>query len=217
MIELILGKYRTVTDWKCYTAKGWTLSTPKPKTKYIDIPGSDGKLDLTSVLTGIVNYEDREFKATLFSPYHRSTEEKNTLKNTIINSVHGQKLKLILTDSPSYYINGRVLVEDFDVSKLYPTFIISAICEPWRYKNTLTTVKKTINGTQNVSLINEKKPALITIDTNAALTVKFEGKTVSVPAGKTEVLDFILKEGANELSITGTNAVTTITYQEASL
>lgn len=217
MREIIIGNFRTISDWGCYTQEGWVLTAPEPKTKYIDIPGADGKLDLTSVLTGIVNYGDREFKATLFSPSYKSKEEWEYLKAKITNAIHGQKLRLILPDSPDHFLNARMFVEDFDITSPRPTLDISATCDPWRYKSTPTSVKSTINGTKTVPLENERKPALITIDTNVALTVKFDKKTVPVPVGKTEILDFVLNQGTNNLSITGTNATVTITYQEASL
>ena len=215
--EFVIGSYHTFTDWGCFIQSGWTLDSAKPKTKYVDIPGADGQLDLTSALTGQVNFDSREFKASLIFPITKNRSAWELLKTTISNAINGQELKIRLPDDESHFLEGRFSVGKYDDSTSTATLEISATLDPWRYKTLLTSVQSTISGTKIVPLENERKPALITIDTNAALTVKFEGKTVAIPTGKTEILDFVLKQGTNNLSITGTNAVVTITYQEASL
>ncbi|KSU22211.1 hypothetical protein LMG9449_0310 [Lactococcus lactis subsp. lactis] len=215
--EFVIGSYHTFTDWGCFIQSGWTLDSAKPKTKYVDIPGADGQLDLTSALTGQVNFDSREFKASLIFPITKNRSAWGLLKTTISNAINGQELKIRLPDDEGHFLKGRFSVGKYDDSTSAATLEISATLEPWRYKTIPTSVKNTISGTKIVPLENERKPALITIDTNAALTVKLEGKTVAIPIGKTEILDFVLKQGTNNLSITGTNAAITITYQEASL
>ena len=215
--EFVIGSYHTFADWGCFIQSGWTLDSSKPKTKYVDIPGADGQLDLTSALTGEVNFGVREFKATLIFPLNKGRAAWGLLKTKISNAVNGQEMQIRLPDDESHFLKGRFSVGKYDDSTSIATLEISATLDPWRYKSIPTSVKSTINGTQTVPLENERKPALITIETNVALTVKFDKKTVAVPVGKTEILDFVLKKGTNSLSITGTNATVIITYQEASL
>ena len=137
-----------------------SISLPEVRTNMIDVPGRDGLLDASEVLTGEVTYKNR----------------------TIV-------LKLTGVDT-------------------------------WKYKNAKTTVTGTVpeSGTLSLTLANERRPVVPTVEVSAAATLTFGGKDIAVAAGSHRSLDIRLAAGSNSLAVTAAAGTTvSVTYQEASL
>ena len=53
------GDKNTWDDWKLVPSNRPVIDPPTQKTNYIDIPGADGSLDISTALTGYPVYNDR--------------------------------------------------------------------------------------------------------------------------------------------------------------
>lgn len=188
----------------------------KAKTNYIDIPGADGSIDLTEV-HGEVKFSDRENKYTFtMMPNDSSTwEEKMTEVSGLLN---GKRCKVILDKDEDYYWDARVSVDDFSSDKTLHQIVIAVKAFPYKYKQFVTKRTFGLTGTPTtVNLSNGRKSVCPVIEcTNDNTIVTFGAATVNLSAGKHEILDFQLKQGSNNVTVSGSGTVT-FTYQEGEL
>lgn len=105
------------------------INPPKPKTKYIDVPFSNGSIDLTEA-NGSVYYDDIDCKFT-FAILPCDFEERRKL---LEESLNGFKVRITLDKDPQYYFVGRLTIDSFKVEKTVGTVVVSARCEPNRYE-----------------------------------------------------------------------------------
>lgn len=205
----------TYTDWGLLLAP-YTLETPDAQTNYITIPGRDGDLDLTEAL-GQLNYKNREITLTFTST--GKIDDIAASYSTVANFLHGQRVKITLPNDTGYYFIGRCEVGNLDRAKRKGCITITAKCEPWKYKNALTTVTETI-GTlpYEVSILNLRMPTTPTITTTAAVVMGFEDVDYSWDAGTHTNTAIVLKEGNNTFTFkTGSSGDVTFSYQEGTL
>ena len=127
---ITIGDKNTYEDWKLIPTSRPLFAAPTPKTSYVDIPGADGALDYTEVLSG-VKYNNRqgswEFKVLngYAEWYNRYSE--------IMNYLQGKKFRVILDDEPDYFYNARLSVNSWSSDKDWSTIVIDYIAEPYKY------------------------------------------------------------------------------------
>lgn len=114
------------------------ISSPEPKTHYVDIPGAHGAMDLTEALTGKVQYKNRTMTLEFITKADR--EDWSAIFSDILSELHGQlKERISLDDDPMYYYKGRVTVGDpVRENDKYVSVKMTAEVEPF---------KKTYEGT----------------------------------------------------------------------
>ena len=179
----------------------------EPKTNYIDLPFSDGSIDLTEAL-GYVTYRDRLVRATfLIKNYDESSYE------SIKKELHG--LKKTISTKDGYYFIGRIRIKPFIRRGTAGVFDLEVLCQPYMYKNDITVVNVSLNGTQKVILSNEQKRAVPEFTTDAEIQVTFGSNAYTINAG-THTLPIVLEEGDNAVQLVGTANVS-ISYQEGVL
>lgn len=204
------GDKHSIEDWDLLMT-GKSIPDAEPKTIEVDIPGSDGVLDLTE-WTGEVLYNNRTLTFTF--DIFDSPSNWWTLKHQISNYLHGKKLKIILDQDKGHYYYGRCKVTDFSNETTIAHLTIECNCEPYIYKNEIT--EKTITGTGTLTLPNAKKRVMPKITSTGSMQFTFEGKSFVVN-GTLQSPDIILKEGNNILEVTSGTGTLTVTYQEAEL
>ena len=62
MDGVTFGTKHSYRDWGLLLKSRPVISPPSPKTVYVDIPGSNGVIDLTESLTGDVKFDNRTIK-----------------------------------------------------------------------------------------------------------------------------------------------------------
>lgn len=210
------------------------IGPPKAKTKLIDVPGRDGALDLSEVLTGRVTYEQRPIEVELYTP--EKPLNFTLLRSKIQNAFHGRRLQIIFDDDPTYYWEGRVEI-DFENDGALGTIKLNATVDPYKkwvqeypeewlwdtldfedgVINELSNIS--VSGTKSVDILVAEQSGMVicpTIEASAGMKVSYEGKTVQIGTGKSTVYDFNLHEGNNTLVFTG-NGTVTISYKGGSL
>lgn len=213
----ILDKYNTFLDWDLIlTSKD--VASPELKTNNVDLDGMDGTLDLSEALTGTISYTDRTVSATFWTD-HGTREERSLLLRNIRQALHGKKVKIVEPDDPEHYLYGRVKIKDEVNNKVFATFTIEAVCEPWRY--TLTDLVRNVSITEDQSVdvvINNNgvKTLLPTVTVSGSVSITYDGVTTSLTDGTYTISSLKLYQGTNIVNVTGTGSVT-FTYKEGDI
>lgn len=211
------GEYHTADDWNLIMNEK-TVSPPVPKTTYVSVPGRDGDLDLTTALSGHVNYENR--KATyLFLLTDGTQLDREELIAEIVGVLNGQSMEIIDTDDyPDYYMTGRLTVTAVSNTNAYGTIAIEANCNPWRYAinsaSRVVTVESS-DGTVSVVLSNQGYRTVTPVITvTGTITLTYGSTSQSLSAGTYTFPGFMLPPGATTVTVAGSGTIT-FTYQEA--
>lgn len=127
---IILGDYDTAAHgWTL--APGWALSPAKYRQNFVEVPGMDGPLDLSTVLGGRPVYDTRTLTATLECS-EGTRLEREALINDMVNRLTGQRMAIVLPDDPLHHITGRVEVAKNYNDPAHAAVTVTAICGPWR-------------------------------------------------------------------------------------
>ena len=119
-----------------------SISLPEVRTNMIDVPGRDGLLDASEVLTGEVTYKNRTITLKLTGV---DTVSGKTWPDTIsdfCNKVHGKRVKVTFPEDTAHYYSGRCSVGQVELVKMMQTIPVAVDCDPWKYKNAKTTVSR---------------------------------------------------------------------------
>ena len=104
---------------------------PQVKTEYVNVPGADGLLDYTEVLTGKPRYANRtgqwEFLIDNFG------QQWYSLYSDILSKLHGKYFdEIILEDEPDYKWKGRLTVTGQFGNSDYSSVIIGYNLDPYK-------------------------------------------------------------------------------------
>ena len=192
------------------------IPAAKPKTTYIEIPGADGSLDLTEA-NGEVKYEDRELKFTFtFIPDEFTTfEEKRT---EVVNVLNGKKCKVTLDRDEDFYYYGRCSIDSYKIDKNLHKIVVEVKAHPYKFKQNITNKAIELTGIPTThKLANARKSVVPSITcTHDNTVVSFKNGTYKLSAGKHKILDILLLEGDNLVTVSGSGTVT-FEYQEGDL
>lgn len=219
--KIIIGAYDTALDG-LWTLTAWNFSKAVANEYYADVPGHNGPLDLSTVLTdGEPYYGSREFEATFESSEGTRLEREERI-NQMINKLDGWRANIILPDDLHHYINGRVRVEKLYNDPSHCSVRVSATCDPWRYNTSETVVGLEATKTEQiVSLINNGRLSVVPTITvaesaNLKFTVGTKSQTWALSKGEHIIPDIYLKNGSSPLTYSGSGQIT-LTYREAVL
>lgn len=217
LLGISFGNYHTWRDWKLYLTGPASVSLPVPRTEYVDIPGRDGYLDLSTALTGMVNYEAREFSAPLMSM--ATPEEWPVLYSSILNAIHGQQLKITLDEDPDWYYTGRVELDSPSYDGTWQFNIVGNVY-PYKLKTAVTEVTASLTTADTeLTLTCDRRPVVPTITVSAETVLTWGSNTYTVNAGSHRIPGIQLTQGTHTLKARTTAGTGTIavSYQEGSL
>lgn len=217
MKGLTIGGKHTYDDFGLKMLSFSGFSSPEVYTKYQEIPGRDGKLDLTEALAGEPTYKERNFTAE-FDMEESNPAVFNERFHEIRNYLHGRVLQIVDDDEPDWIYEARVEVDYTRKNHLFYEIVISSDnVEPYKYKKTQTVVSVSLSSAeQDIILVNERKSVLPEFYCTAETTVKFGDTTHTMNAGTHTYADIILTQGNNVIKASGSGTLT-ITYQEGAL
>ena len=217
-------------DTHSYNDLGLILATksigfPEVKTRYISIPGRDGDIDESELLTGRPNYGNRELNITfllLNDPY----EDWARVMSDLATLLHGQKMNVIFDDDPTYYYIGRCDLDPIETNKKAGRIKIKITAEPYKYPvagsdepwlwdpfdflygviNESNDIE--VDGIQVVTFDTFDKPETLTVTSSAAMEMDYEGRTYQLYEGKNILYSVILNRGTHHLTFRGHGTVT---------
>ena len=228
------GTVNTWDDWHLVPTSRPVFQQPLTKTNYIEIPGSDGSLDLTEALTGRPTYQNREgsFEFIVMNGYRSSWAGGHS---RFANWLHGKKLRCVLDDDPGYYYEGRFTIDEWTSNNdgTWSNITIGYNVDPYKYairkssedwlwdpfnfetdiinKNTKDI---SINGSATVTIMNYRKPLVPTfIFTPTTSEGKFSivtewASVTEIPEGNFKDPHIELTEGENIINFFGNGSVT---------
>ena len=226
-----IGDRHTYKDWNLILIST-DIGFPDPKTETIDIPGADGELDFSEVLTGDISYNNRTISIQL-EMVDKFENWRNKISE-ISNYLHGKKLKIIFDEDPSFYYFGRLSVNDFKSNKSTGTITIEANVEPYKYDlfssledwlwDPFNFDNGIINETNNlqvdgeleVKIVGRRKKVIPKVTCYNELQLLFNGQTYNLPEGTSYSPEIEICEGENILKFIG-NGTVTIEYRGGSL
>lgn len=133
-----IGNKNTWDDWHLVPTSRPVIQPPDPKIVQVDVPFSDGVLDLTNSLSDYTHFNNRtgslEFIVVndLYHPVQNHEEWYVTYSN-VLNYLHGQKLKMILEDDRGWYYEGRFAVNEWKSDSHHSTITIDYDVKPYKY------------------------------------------------------------------------------------
>lgn len=193
------------------------IQPAEPKLNLIDIPGTDGSVDMSELPAGRVVYHDRTLTWT-YALY--PGDDWHTKHRQVSNALNGKRCRIILDDDPGNYFTGRLTVKKYNTDRTLRQITVTATCSPWILKRSQTIVRADLSSEfQAIVLSNGKKPAIPTIEVTTASTIQWGELTAEIEAGSFTSLDIELQEGDNILyakAASGAGGITVV-YQEGSL
>jgi len=199
------------------------ISPPSPKVITIDIPGADGCIDLTEALNGEPKYNNRDIFLS-FTKIGKSSISLSTYR-LVANKFHGRTCKIVFSDIPGYYYEGRVAVKDFDADGTIGKLEIECDAKPyalevldsteefiWDDFNFDTDVIRgykdiVVDGEKTIDVYGSRKTVCPDIIVSAAMDVEFDGTIYHLQEGTNKVVSIVIVEGINEMKFTGAGTV----------
>lgn len=128
--SITIGEKNTWDDWHLVPTSRPKFNMPGVKTNYVDIPGGDGILDLTTVLTGRPVYGNRQgsFEFLVMNDYGEWYERYSD----IATYLHGKEFKAVLDDDPDYYYEGRFSLNEWKSDKDWSRLTIDYNVGPYK-------------------------------------------------------------------------------------
>lgn len=231
MDGVTFGTKHSYRDWGLLLKSRPVISPPSPKTVYVDIPGSDGIIDLTESLTGDVKFDNRTITCEFVVLDARN--RWSNIYSEIMDYLHGQRMKVRLDEDMAYYYEGRLQVNEWKSDKVTSTITIEGDVEPYKmemfssledwewdsfsfetgvirdYKNL------SVEGSLRIDIPPTRKvvvPIIHVINKNAdeAMTVRCGwGETYTLSEGENRILNIKIsqKNQYNFLTFTGNGSV----------
>lgn len=131
-IEGTAHKYHTYDDWGLYVTNTDYIGEPKQVTNYVSVPGRDGLLDLSEVITGRPTYSGREISIKLAG--HHNKVNWDSVISAFRNNINGRICRLVFDNDKSYYWRGRIDIKDFESVLSLGTFQVDVPnADPYKY------------------------------------------------------------------------------------
>ena len=104
----LINDEHTLRDFGAAITNSDVISMPEPNTTLLAVPGRNGRLDLSEVLTGDVSYGNRTLKLVLAA--ETNIERWQTTCLHIFNKYHGRNVTVVFDDDTGHYYVGRAAV-----------------------------------------------------------------------------------------------------------
>lgn len=123
-----------VSSWDYYHLIPQTrpvILPPDVQENTVEVPGSNGVVDLSDVLLGHPLYYNRKGSLDFYVD-HTFSWTWDTAYDTLLNDLHGFKKKVILTDAKGFYYEGRMSVNTWKSEKLCSSITLDYNFAPYK-------------------------------------------------------------------------------------
>lgn len=126
--SIIISGKNTYGEWEMYPTSRPHIAPPEVKTSYVDLPGADGGIDYTDLLTGEPRYGYRKGSwEFLLIPQDKWA----SVYRSLVSFLHGKVHTVILEDDPNYVYTGRLSVNEWQSAAHNSLITIDYILEPF--------------------------------------------------------------------------------------
>ena len=238
VVESTEREFHSHEDWGLYVTNTDYIKEPKQKLSYVDVPGRDGQIDLSDILTGRPTYSGRELNIEFAG--HRDKVSWDSVISTFRNAINGRICRIIFDNDKSYFWRGRVDIKDFSsalnrgVFKVnipnadpYKYSVLSS-AEPWLWDpfnfetDMITYIGAiTVDGTRDITIHHGNMLAcpefVVSNKTSLVFKVEYKGKEYELSLG-TNKIPAIMVGGDEDVLLTFTgSAKVEIVYRSGSL
>lgn len=126
--------YNTWDNWHLIPSARPVVAQPNPVYNYVDIPGSDGSMDLTDYLVGRPTYSDRTGSFEFY--VENDHGDWASRRAEIASFFNGRRMKMYLADDPQYYYDGRFFFRAWTPDASHSKVTIEYRLKPYRYLST---------------------------------------------------------------------------------
>lgn len=204
--SITINGLNTWKSWHMAPKSRPFVSAPQVKTEYVDVPGADGSLDYTEVLTGRPRYANRTGQWDFIVDNGEDYVQWYELYSDVLKKLHGKYFdKIVLEDDPDYKWKGRLSVtgqfgnKDFSVISIqynldpYKRPIDSESAKNWLwnslFSNTIFYGNFSVNGFKARNLINDDtNPVEVNVEVSYAMD--------AIPYDGTEKTQFAMLSGS---------------------
>ena len=230
--------YHTLNDWGLYVSNTDYIKEPKQYTKYIEIPGRNGLLDVSEVVAGRQIYTSRQIEVELSGI--REKKNWDSVMSSFRNKINGKVCRIIFDNDRAHYWRGRITIKDFSSLLRVGTFKIDipnadpykyelfSSTEPWLWDpfnfetGIITYIGAiTVSGSETVTLPHGHMPTcpdfVVSNKTSSTFTVTYGSETFELSTGSNKIPSiYVGGDDDVELTFTG-SAIVEIVYRSGSL
>lgn len=209
-------------DWHLVPSEKPIIKMPEIKSKTVDIPGANGIIDLTEVLTGYPLYGMRSGSLKFINS--NGYESWQYVNMDMAEYMHGRLIKMVLLDDPDFYYEGRVSIADRASEdtrdKITVNYALNPfkhmiftqsnwLWDPFNFKSGIITSRQNVHvsGSRKIRLPGSALNTVPVITVSSPMTVTFKGTAYNLQAGPNTISAIKLSSGTHELTFSGTGTV----------
>lgn len=181
---------------------GFELPLPEPKTYLVDVPGSDGVIDLTE-FAGDIAYQQRSQTFTL-AAVGLTDRAAQVLQTSLARLVHGRRKAFALGQDPGWTYTGRFALgtPSHDSGTTVWTWPLTVTADPYKTRDD-SPLTWLINAAGGVTLTLPvgRRRVCPTIQVQRTTLVSHDGRTWTLQPGASRIRDLWLSLGDDELTI----------------
>lgn len=135
--SLTINGINTFDNWHLVPANRPVVAMPPVREQILELPGSNGNLDLTDSLTGYPLYGDRtgSWEFIVLNQFNGvENYDWSELYSQIAYAIHGVKSVVVLEDDPDYFYIGRLKLDSWTTEENNSKITISYVLEPYKYE-----------------------------------------------------------------------------------
>lgn len=227
--SITIGDKNTWDDWHLIPVSQPVVAPPSVVTKFVEIPGMDGSVDLTEALTGYPTYTRRTGSwQFIVAPGYG---QMHTRYSEILDYLHGNEFTVSLEDEPSFFYEGRLSVTAWEPGKSWSAIEINYELMPYKREYTtsvddwlwdpfnfeLDVIRDwsglRVDGELTITIIGSEGRIVPDIAVSAPMSITYNGKTFEAPsAGTYHAVDLTIVEGEHDMTFSG-NGIVTVYYR----
>ena len=197
--RLIVNGVDLTEKFKMVLVDGYTLEPPEPKTYIVEIPGGNGKLDLTETLLGDTAFNNRKqsFQFCIIG-----TTDFEQVKTSVSNFLHGKDYDYKITMDPKYTYHGRFKVTEYQHDS-YSLGVVGVInievdSRPFKLKDKQVVRVDAIGG-KIMYIESGRMRVRPVIETDGFVKIIYNNKLIVLQQGSWALNDLYFTAGQNEV------------------
>lgn len=197
--RLIVNGVDLTEKFKMVLVDGYTLEPPEPKTYIVEIPGGNGKLDLTETLIGDTAFNNRKQS---FQFFIIGTTDFEKVKTSVSNFLHGKDYDYKITMDPNYTYHGRFKVTEYQHDS-YSLGVVGVInievdSRPFKLKDKQVVRVDAIGG-KIMYIESGRMRVRPVIETDGFVKIIYNNKRIVLQQGSWALNDLYFTAGQNEV------------------
>ena len=198
--QLTIGGVATYDDLGLLLTSAAEMDPPAPKTYTVDVPGSDGVIDLTE-FAGDIAYNQRSQTFT-FRVRGSSPSGFEQAKTRVSRLFHGRRLTFSLSWDAGWTYTGRWAIDSYATSRTGGTIVLKVTADPYKVRDD-SPLTWLINAAGGVTLTLPvgRRRVCPTIQVQRTTLVSHGGRTWTLEPGASRIRDLWLSLGDDELTI----------------